>query len=122
MSVRGNLIVFEGADGIGKTQLTKRVTEHLTAHGVACVPMAFPGLQAGTLGWLVNELHHNCASCGVAKIDPTSMQVLHIAAHIDAIEQQIRPALESGTWVILDRFWWSTLVYGRILGARPKSL
>ena len=102
---RGKLIVFEGADGIGKSVLSQRVAEHLRNNGVSCALLAFPGLEAGTLGRLVYELHHNAAKHGVEAIDPTSMQVLHIAAHIDAIEQKIRPALDSGTWVVLDRFW-----------------
>jgi dTMP kinase len=40
------------------------------------------------------------------------LQTLHVAAHLDAIERKILPALEAGTWVILDRYWWSTWVYG----------
>ncbi|MBN1550397.1 hypothetical protein JW979_02960, partial [bacterium] len=46
----------------------------------------------------------------------------HIAAHIDAIENKILPCLKRGTSVILDRYWWSTWVYGMVDGACPSSL
>ncbi len=119
---KGMLIVFEGPDGIGKTVLTERLSEHLTKIGLPCAAMSFPGREPGSLGRLVYGLHHDPLSYGIDGMDPTSMQTLHIAAHIDAIERRIRPALNSGTWVVLDRFWWSTLVYGRNLGARVDSL
>ena len=48
--------------------------------------------------------------------------MLHIAAHLDAIEEQILPALRDGTWVVLDRFWWSTWVYGAAFGVPERSL
>jgi len=35
------------------------------------------------------------------------------AAHIDVIASRVIPAIERGSVVILDRYWWSTWVYGR---------
>ena len=32
------------------------------------------------------------------------------------------PALRAGTWVVLDRFWWSTWVYGTAFGVPESSL
>ena len=51
-----------------------------------------------------------------------SLQVLHVAAHLDAIETSIVPVLKAGTPVILDRYWWSTWVYGRAAGIEKRSL
>ena len=42
--------------------------------------------------------------------------MLHVAAHVDAIQTRILPALALGKTVILDRFWWSTEVYGQLCG------
>jgi len=47
---------------------------------------------------------------------------MHIAAHIDAIEAVILPALHAGTSVVLDRFWWSTKVYGLAGGSDKRRL
>jgi alpha-glutamyl/putrescinyl thymine pyrophosphorylase clade 1/Thymidylate kinase len=55
-------------------------------------------------------------------VSPTSLQLLHVAAHIDAIEQRILPALCAGRTVVLDRFWWSTVVEGIVSGLSRQAL
>jgi thymidylate kinase len=50
------------------------------------------------------------------------VQLLHVAAHIELLERRIRPEVEQGTWVVLDRYWWSTWVYGLAAGIRRNDL
>jgi thymidylate kinase len=119
---RGRLIVFEGPDGTGKTVLSRRLVDHLLAKNTDATYMSFPGREPGTLGAVVYQLHHQPESLHVTSIDPTSLQLLHVAAHVDAIERIIRPLIHSGTTVVLDRFWWSALVYGEASGAPSASL
>jgi len=118
----GKLFVFEGPDGVGKTSLAAKFAEHLTSCGAACDLMSFPGREEGTLGHLVYQLHHDLARFEIASIHPTSLQVLHIAAHIDAIERRILPTLRAGRHIVLDRFWWSTWVYGVVDKANRQAL
>jgi thymidylate kinase len=118
----GKLLVFEGADEVGKTTLASMLAEELVARGVACELVGFPGTRVGTLGRHVYELHHNPRQFHVERIDPTSLQLLHVAAHIDAIDHQIIPALRKNRTVILDRFWWSTWIYGIVGRANKNSL
>jgi dTMP kinase len=118
----GKLFVFEGPDGVGKTTLAKGFAEHLMARGMDCAFMSFPGCEVGTLGHHVYQLHHDAAHFGIESIQPLSLQVLHIAAHIDAIETQILPTLSRGRHVVLDRFWWSTWVYGSVAKANRNAL
>src|ERR1700722_2011213 len=120
--MRGTLIVFEGPDGVGKTTLGRRLTDYLTSKGIASRYTSFPGHEPGTLGRLVYEIHHHPAQFGIDKLEPTTCQLLHVASHIDALRRTIRPALLAGEVVVMDRFWWSTLVYGRTGGADPESL
>lgn len=122
MTSVGKLFVFEGPDGVGKTTLATRFTEYNVARGIDCEYMSFPGREAGTLGHHVYELHHGAARFGITSIRPLSVQVLHIAAHIDAIETRILPLLNRGRHVVLDRFWWSTWVYGAVANANRKAL
>lgn len=118
---RGRLIVFEGTDGSGKTTLAHKLTEWLIARGVKAEYHAFPGAENGTLGRHVYDLHHTpFETAGISSIHPTSVQLLHIAAHVEAIESRIRPALAEGRWIVLDRFWWSTWVYG-VTGGVPEA-
>lgn len=113
---QGRLVVFEGPDGVGKTTLAKALVEELTRRGVWCEHFSFPGRDPGTLGHLVYEVHHEPGKFGIDYMEPASLQVLHVAAHLDAIGRRILPALEAGRTVILDRFWWSTVVYGIVGG------
>src|SRR6266487_3071410 len=116
---KGRLYIFEGPDGVGKTSLSRAFSELLNANGLECDYFSFPGQEPGTLGKHVYDLHHHPVKCGIESIEPASLQLLHIAAHIDAIESRIIPALKKGRYVVLDRFWWSTWVYG-LLNAVDK--
>jgi thymidylate kinase len=120
--ISGQLYVFEGPDGVGKTELSGRFAAMLTDRGTPTIRLSFPGKSDGTVGKLVYDLHHNPNLLGVKTITPASMQLLHIAAHIDAIETVILPALRAGTSVVLDRFWWSAKVYGLAGGSNKRLL
>ena len=108
----GSLLVFEGPDGAGKSTLANSFHSYLNSVGVKCILLAFPGNKAGTLGAHVYDFHHNKEKYGVSHVNAASLQLLHIAAHIDALEKQIIPSLDKGEVILLDRFWWSTWVYG----------
>ncbi len=118
----GTLIVIEGPDGVGKTTLADLLAAQLRQLGQRVESFSFPGRAPGTLGRLVYDLHHNPEALGVEAPSALSLQVLHIAAHVDAIARQIRPHLSSGVTVILDRYWWSTWVYGSVAGVDLAAL
>jgi thymidylate kinase len=87
------------------------------------VQASFPGNAENTLGRLVYDLHHGRSNrFHIPAINPLSLQVLHVAAHIDEIDRVIKPAIKAGTWIILNRFWWSTWVYGMLDKANPRCL
>ncbi len=108
----GQLVVFEGPDGVGKSELAARFQSWLEGHGFSAERLSFPGKEEGTLGKLVYDLHSSPEQFKVSGLTPASLQALHIAAHLDAIERRIIPSLNLNRTVVLDRFWWSTYVYG----------
>lgn len=110
----GKLFIFEGPDGVGKTTLVESTCDLLRENNIPFISLSFPGKTPGTLGYLIDRVHHSPAELDVKQITPLAVQALHIAAHLDAIETRIKPALNKGVSVILDRTWWSTLVYGRV--------
>lgn len=118
----GQLIVFEGGDGIGKSHLAGVLTDHLKGAGVSVLQLSFPGKREGSLGRLVYEIHHKPAEFDVAQMTPLALQTLHIAAHLEEITSMILPSLADGIWVVLDRYWWSTWVYGIATGADRECL
>jgi thymidylate kinase len=120
--MRGKLIVFEGPDAVGKSTLVQYLKTLLEQDQLPNEILSFPGDRPGTIGSLVYGLHHDPGKFGIEEISPIGLQALHIAAHLDAIAQTILPAINSGTWVVLDRFWWSTWVYGRAAGVDSQVL
>ncbi len=118
----GKLIFIEGPDGVGKTTTIDNLKAKLELRPELYEFLSFPGKAVGTLGNLVYEIHHDPLKFGVSEMSGLSKQALHIAAHLDAIERIIGPKLDMGTNIVLDRFWWSTLVYGRASGANPNAL
>ena len=118
----GDLFVFEGLDNTGKTSLSRQFASLLRSQGKRCHHWALPGHDRGTLGKVVYDFHHAPEVFGTRACHPASLQALHVAAHIDAIEERILPALEAGETVVLDRYWWSTWVYGLADGVEELSL
>jgi thymidylate kinase len=118
----GRLIVFEGPDGVGKSTLAQWFTERLLAKGEQAQLRSFPGSHKGTLGGLVYKVHHNPHDFDVRAMSTTGLQTLHIAAHLDAIEREIKPEIYSGRTIVLDRYWWSTFVYATVGGVLGEVL
>lgn len=114
MPKTGRLLVFEGPDGVGKSTLVREAGSVLDLRRITYSSLSFPGKDPGTLGWLVDQIHHTPQAVNVNALTPLSLQALHIAAHLDHIETRILPVLARGEWFILDRFWWSTWVYGTL--------
>jgi thymidylate kinase len=50
------------------------------------------------------------------------LQLLVTAAHLETIQSRIIPSLNAGRTVVLDRYWWSTWVYGRAAGVSREML
>ena len=117
---KSQLIVFEGPDGCGKTTLAISLVKALNRRGYPAEYFSFPGQEEGTLGKAVYEIHHNQPF--KQPLNPTSLQLLHVAAHIDCIQRRITPLLKQRCIVILDRYWWTTWAYGRASGVPEKLL
>ena len=118
----GRLLVLEGPDGVGKSSTVRGVAERLRSLAIRHSVLAFPGREPGTLGKLVYDIHHDPKRFGIQGMAEAAKQALHIAAHLDVIERRIGPLLNEGEHVLLDRFWWSTWVYGVVGGVSLNVL
>ncbi len=104
---RGVFITFEGPEGSGKSSHVRLLKERLEACGKRVLLTREPG--GTTFGEAVRGmLQHDHA--GEPPVDRAEV-ALFLASRAQLCERVIRPALDSGTWVICDRFTDSTLAY-----------
>ena len=112
----GFLLSFEGSEGCGKSTQIALLRARLEATGRSVVVLREPG---GTeLGESIRHLLQH-AKEGAAMTPETEL-LLFAASRAQLVREKIRPLLEAGTFVILDRFLDSTTVYQGI--ARGLSL
>jgi dTMP kinase len=114
------LYVFEGPDGVGKTTLASHLNGYLAGKGFRSDLCAFPGREIGTVGEHIYRLYHQPELFGINRIPVATEQLLFVASHVEAIQNQILPALSEGKNVLLDRYWWSTWVYSTLAGLPPR--
>lgn len=107
------IYVFEGIDNVGKTTIVQKLREKIfQSMGCECTAVAFPGNEPRTLGSLVYDIHHNQSKYFDTFLNETSLQLLHIASHIDLLQRRLEKLSSERCIVLLDRYWWSTYVYG----------
>lgn len=104
--VRGRFITLEGGEGAGKSTQIRLLAEALRATGIDVVTTREPGGSPGAEA--VRDLLVNGDP---GRWLPVSEAMLLSAARHDHVMRTIRPALESGRWVLCDRFADSTLAY-----------
>lgn len=106
MLTRGKFITIEGQDGAGKSTNVAVIESFLKDHGIAYVHSREPG---GTpLGEQLREMLLNSQDNSIG--DQAELLMI-FAARAQHIEDVIEPNLESGKWVLCDRFTDATYAY-----------
>jgi dTMP kinase len=100
---RGRFVTLEGVDGAGKSSHVQFVADFLAPGAPHVIVTREPG---GTD--LAERLRK--AILGEA-MTPAAETLLLLAARADHVQKVIRPALESGNWVVCDRFHDATAAY-----------
>jgi dTMP kinase len=109
----GKLITIEGIDGAGKSTLAVGLAESLTERGIAVQLLREPG------GVRAAERIRELVTDPELQIGARAEALLYAAARAQLVEEALRPLLDDGTLVLLDRFVDSSLAYqggGRRLG------
>lgn len=103
---RGRFITFEGIEGVGKSTNMQAFASVVEAAGHDIVTTREPGgtPQAERIRQIV-AAHSDESMSDIAEL------LLIFAARSLHVENVIRPAIESGTWVLCDRFTDSSRAY-----------
>lgn len=103
------LIVDEGLDYSGKSSFGDAFVAKLNASGYPAVASFEPG---GTpFGNALRTMVKNPRRLYDQDITELTRVVIFNAARMEHLDKVILPALAQDKIVVLDRFWWSTLVY-----------
>jgi dTMP kinase len=110
---RGRLITIEGIDGAGKSTLAAGLLNALTDRGIDIDLLREPG------GVPAAERIREVVIDPDLHVTARTEALLYAAARAQLVEEAIEPVLNTGTWLLLDRFIDSSLAYqggGRKLG------
>ena len=102
---RGRLIVFEGAEGAGKTTQIRILTERLAAAGIPHVSLREPG------GTPVGDDIRDIVLHQEQEIIAETEALLFMASRAELVAREILPSLDKGNVVLVDRFFLSTYAY-----------
>src|SRR3954463_8120379 len=108
VTLPGVLITVEGLDGAGKTTLIAGLARELRA-----TALREPG------GVELSERIRALVADPALRVDPRAEALLYAAARAQLVAERLRPLLDAGGTVLLDRFVDSSLAYqggGRELG------
>lgn len=108
-SIRPYLIAFEGIDGSGKSTQIKLSLEFLKLRGIAAKRSSEP-----TKGIYGNKIRD-----AVVRLPPQVERQFFLADRREHVRDCIKPALESGVSMLLDRYFYSSVAYQ---GARLDAI
>ena len=101
----GVFLVLEGGEGVGKTTQWKALREALTHAGYEVVALREPG------GTPAGDVLRTVLLDPASELAPTSEALLFAASRAQLVHAVIRPALDRGAVVLVDRFLLSTYAY-----------
>ncbi len=102
------IISFEGGEGTGKSTHAKILSAHLEQHGLPWLSFREPGGSAFSEDIRGLFFHEG--------LDTITELLLILASRRENVVNLVRPAIEQGKVVIIDRFIDSTLAYQGVLG------
>ncbi len=103
---RGRFITLEGGEGVGKTTQLRALADALRARGIDVVTTREPGGSEGA-----EAIRRLLLEGGEERWSAPAEALLFAAARTDHVDKLIRPAVQSGQWVLSDRFIDSSLAY-----------
>lgn len=114
VGARGILVAVEGIDGAGKTTQAAAIVEQLRGVGLDVVTSKEP--TSGVWGQRLRE------SAATGRMAPSEELAAFIEDRKEHVRELIRPALDAGKVVVLDRYYFSTAAYQGARGMDWRSI
>lgn len=114
--MRGKLIIIEGTDCSGKETQTRMLVERLNKNGIKCVRMNFPAYDSPTgkiIGGPYLGKSYICEGWfkeGATNVDPKVCSLYYGADFLYHLKE-MNDILESGTTIVLDRYFYSSFAH-----------
>jgi len=104
--VRPGFIVFEGIDGCGKSTQMDLLAEWFAQRALPCVRTREPGGVA-----IAEKIRELLIDPGNHEMNRRCELLLYLAARAQHVEEKVIPSLQSGHWVLCDRFEEASFAY-----------
>lgn len=111
---KGRLIVFEGIDGTGKSTQLHRLSKTLRSRGIDVVTSFEP--TNGRHGAILRK------SATSKRLSVENELQLFQRDRREHVKSLITPSLERGSWVLLDRYYFSNMAYQGARGVDPLKI
>jgi dTMP kinase len=115
MAGTGMLVVFEGIEGSGKTTQANLLYESISRLTERCVLTVEPRPESPITRLIREELKKDPSKEGEA-FDMRALQLLFAADRSVHVEKLIRPSLEAGEIVVVDRYFLTSVAYSSAFG------
>ena len=102
----GKLIVLDGPDGCGKSTQVRMLCQWLLDQGTDAIALRDPGDTE--IGERIRKILLSGSS---RDMDTMTELLLYMACRAQLWSQRIKPALQAGRWVVMDRWVSSTCAY-----------
>lgn len=115
MSRRGLFLCLDGVDGAGKTTQCQLLAAWLTQQQYTVTLCRDPGSTT------VSERIRAILLDKTLTLDAITEALLFMASRAALLDQVVRPALDAGQIVVIDRYIWSTIAYQGHAGTLPLA-
>jgi dTMP kinase len=107
-NLNGKLLTFCGVDGAGKSTSLEIAAKYLEKLGVNYLAVKMPSTAARSLSYFRTYAEdHTTATRGI--VDLPSLCIILLGDRLMTLREQVLPSLSNGTWVLCDRYIWTTL-------------
>lgn len=108
--MKGQIIVIEGCDGVGKNTQSKLLQKKLEDNGIQSIVRSFPSYSQPQAGPVEEYLRGKLG--GITDLSSQQISVLYLVDMFISYKlEKWDELLEDGTWIIMDRYAESNMIY-----------